>query len=295
MKGIRYVRRRFLREALAVCTLPRLSLSPGEEAETAEIRLAVRGPFPEKDLGARAELLSRLGYQGIELGSEYLSDYSSEQLLDQLSTTGISVSAIVGSIRLLDPDPAVRAAAIELDKERLDLAQQLGATGVIEVPTFGACRFDQGSDKTLEDGILVDGLRQLIPEVRRTGVKILLEPLTKRETHYMNRQQHGARIIEAVGDRGVALLSDFYHMQMEEEDISETLRDFGKYTAYVHLADGESRTEPGSLPFDYRPGFRQLKKHGYSGWLTVESGATDSPEPALKRARDYILRQWDEA
>jgi len=98
-----------------------------------------------------------------------------------------------------------------------------------------------------------------------------------------------------VGEPGFALLSDFYHMQMEEEDVSGTLARFGGHTAYVHMADGEQRTEPGSLPFDYRPGFRALKSFDYSGWLTVESGATDSPEPALARAREYILTQWNEA
>ena len=294
LAGSRYPRRRFLGQALAACTLPSLAgasrAAPGDQS----VRLAVRGPFPESDLRARAELLSRLGYQGIELGPEYL-DRTADQILEKLSGTGVSVSAIVGSIALLDPDPEVRAAAVDLDKERLELARRLGAMGVIEVPTFGPCRFDQGTDTGLEDGILVEGLEQLAPEVRRTGVKILLEPLTRKETHYMNLQGHGARIIEAVGEPGFALLSDFYHMQMEEDDIPATLARFGGHTAYVHLADGERRSEPGSLPFDYRPGFRELKKHGYSGWLTVESGATDEPEPALARAREYILAQWQEA
>ena len=182
-----------------------------------------------------------------------------------------------------------------MDRERLELARQLGAMGVIEVPTFGPCRFDQGTDPGLEDRLLVEGLGQLAPDVSRTGVRILLEPLTRKETHYMNLQGHGARIIEAVGKPGFALLSDFYHMQMEENDVSRTLERFGEHTAYVHMADGEKRTEPGSLPFDYRPGFRALKRHHYSGWLTVESGATDSPEAALARARKYVLTQWEEA
>ena len=81
----------------------------------------------------------------------------------------------------------------------------------------------------------------------------------------------------------------------EEDDIARTLQQFGGLTAYVHLADGERRTEPGSLPFDYKPGFKALKGHGYSGWLTVESGATVSPEAALSRAREYLLKQWAEA
>ena len=51
-------------------------------------------------------------------------------------------------------------------------------------------------------------------------------------------------------------------MQMEEQDIADTLARYGKYAGYVHMADGVKRTEPGSLPFDYRPGFKALEQAG---------------------------------
>ena len=111
----------------------------------------------------------------------------------------------------------------------------------------------------------------------------------------MYQQSQAASIIERVGSPGLGILSDFYHMQIEEPSIAETLGVHGRLTRYVHLADGEKRTEPGSLPFDYRPGFHALKKWGYSGWLTVESKFTDTPEAALGRALKYLQQQWAEA
>jgi sugar phosphate isomerase/epimerase len=258
----------------------------------------VRAPFPNDDLAARARLARSLGYDGIELGPEFLNR-SAGEIRAALDGTGIAVSAIVGSLALLDPDSDVRARAVELDRERLQLAQALGASGVIEVPAFGACRFPESantpSPHRQEDALLVAGLRALAPDITRTGVRLLLEPLTTRETHYMNLQAHGARVIDESRTPGVALLSDFYHMQMEERDIGETLSAHGRHTAYVHLADGTARTEPGSLPFDYRPGFRALKRTGFSGWLTMECKATDNAEAALARALAYIKRQWAEA
>ena len=65
-----------------------------------------------------------------------------------------------------------------------------------------------------------------------------------------------------------------------EAEIERTLSKVGRHTAYVHLADGAQRTEPGSVPFDYRPGFRALKAHGFCGWLTMECKATDIPSRA---------------
>lgn len=264
------------------------------QAET-QVRFAVRGPFPDKDLRRRAELLKKLGYSGIELGPEYM-DQSSASIMNDLKDSGILVTAIVGSLQLLSPDPAIRSRAVGEDRKRLRKAAEIGASAVIEVPVFGERRFTEiGSDDnpySHEDGLLVEGLQRLAETVEETGVSILLEPLTRRETYYMNRQEHGARIIDAVGIPGFRLLSDFYHMQMEEANVAETLQQLGRYTGYVHLADGPDRTEPGSLAYDYRPGFKALKAAGFSGWLTIESKASDNPEHALLRARSYVEKQW---
>ncbi len=292
-------RRAFLGAAVAGITAAAATSATEEQARPSGVRFGVRAPFNSKmTIRERALLLQKIGYDGLELGDEF-SDRSPESVLEEIKGTGIAISAVVGSIKLLDTDPAVRAQAIATDRRQLEKAKALGASGVIEVPVFGPTRFQDLSPVMnpieIENHLLVAGLHELIPDVQRTGVNILIEPLTKKETHFMNLQSHGVQIISEVGAPGFKLLSDFYHMQMEEKNIGETLMKSGRFTGYVHLADGEKRTEPGSLPFDYRPGFRSLKQWGYSGWLTVESGATDNPEAALRRALKYLKQQWAEA
>jgi D-psicose/D-tagatose/L-ribulose 3-epimerase len=262
-----------------------------EDANARGVRFGVRSPLPKASLHERALMVHRAGFDGIELGPEWL-DQPVASIQEQLAGTGAAVSAIVGSIRLLDTDPKKRAEAVEVDRRRLRMAKALGADCVIEVPVFGPNRFP---DRGVEEKLLVAGLKQIAGDVESTGITLLLEPCNHKETHFMNRQSQAADTIEAVRAPGFKILSDFYHMQIEEKDIGETLARYGKYTGYVHLADGEKRTEPGSMPFDYRPGFRSLKKWGFAGWLTVESGATDNPEAALGRALAYLKRQWNEA
>ena len=268
-------------------------------AETSVVRFGVRSPLPNQiTLRERAQLVKRLGYDGIELGPEWLNQ-SVESIQEQLAGVGIAISAIVGSIKLLDTAPQVRAQAVETDRKRLEMARALGAIGVIEVPVFGPNRFQDLSPimtpREIEEKLLVAELKELIPDVRRTDVYLMLEACNKKETHFMNLQSQGAKFIEEEGAPGFKLLSDFYHMQLEEKDIAETLRRYGKYTAYVHLADGKARAYPGSLPFDYRPGFRELKKWGFSGWLTMEFKAINDPEAELAKALPYIKKQWAEA
>ncbi len=292
------------REFLAVCGAAVGSTAwaagtPQAQTEPGSVRFGVRTPLPENlTLRERAQLVKRLGYDGIELGNEW-SDKPLEFLQDQLAGTGAAVSAVVGSIKLLDPDPLVRAHAVELDRQRLELARALGASDVIEVPVFGPNKFQDLSPlmtaREVEERLLVAELKELAPDVEHNGVNLMLEPCNRKETHFMYLQSQAAKFIEAVDAPGFKLLSDFYHMQLEERDIAATLREYGKYTVYVHLADGKARTEPGSLPFDYRPGFRALKDWGFSGWLNMECRATDNPEAALARALAYIKKQWAEA
>lgn len=274
------------------------SLAPPASASPAEVRFGVRGPLPNVSLRERALLLKRLGFDGIELGSEWL-DKPVEAIQHELDGTGVAVSAIVGSIQLLSLDAQERAKAIETDRRRLEMAKALKADCLIEVPVFGPNRFPDLSPimnaREVEERLLVAGLKQLAGDIERSGVTLLLEPCNQKETHLMFRQEHAAKFIEEVGSPGIGILSDFYHMQIEEASIPETLASFGRHTRYVHLADGEKRLEPGSLPFDYRPGFHQLKKWGYSGWLTIESKFTDTPEASLARALKYLKQQWADA
>jgi sugar phosphate isomerase/epimerase len=299
-KASKWNRRKFLAGCGAVLAGPALGASaPQVQWEPGPVRFGVRSPLPkEMTLRERAQLVKRLGYDGIELGNEW-SEKPVEFLQDQLAGIGIAVSAVVGSIKLLDTDPLVRAQAVELDRRRLELARTLGANNIIEVPVFGPNKFQDLSPlmtaREVEERLLVAELKELAPNVQQTGVNLMLEPCNRKETHFMNLQSQAAKFIEAVDAPGFKLLSDFYHMQLEERDIAATLREYGKYTVYCHLADGKARTEPGSLPFDYRSGFRALKEWGFSGWLNMECNATDSPEAALARALAYIKKQWAEA
>src|SRR5262245_7528335 len=151
-----------------------------------EVRFGVRTPLPNVGLRERAELVKKLGFDGIELGNEW-SDKPLEYLQKELDGTGVAVSAVVGSIELLNLDPVKRAQAIATDRQRLQLAKALKADCVIEVPTFGANKFPDLSPvmnaREVEQRLLEAGLKELAGDIERSGVTLLLEPCNHKETH----------------------------------------------------------------------------------------------------------------
>ncbi len=244
--------------------------------------------------------MGRLGYEGIELGGGRWFNPPVKQILADLKGPGIRVTAVSALQRLLDPDAEKRREAVQENKRRLAKARDLGAAVLVVVPVFGDKRHFTGSSDDnpylQEDKLLVQALEQLAPTAEKTGVRVVLEPLTHLETYYMNLQGHALRIVEKVGSPAVGILSDFYHMQMEEKDIPAALQACAHRTYYLHMADGKARTEPGSLPFDYRPGFAVLKKKGFRGWITLEGNASGKDVPALlAKSLVYLKRQWSEA
>ena len=80
-------------------------------AEAHGVRFGVRTPLPKVSLRERAMLVKQLGYDGIELGPEWLNQ-PVDAIQEQLDGTGAAVSAVVGSLQLLNTDPLKRAEAV---------------------------------------------------------------------------------------------------------------------------------------------------------------------------------------
>ncbi len=274
---------------LAGTILGSRTISNGLEGKAPHVRFAAM--LPKRPIRERARLAERLGYQGIELSMGCRSwELSPEFVLAELKGTAIEVSAIGGACQFQNQDAKVRAQGIEQDRKCLELAKAVGATQV------GEHYLPAGDTLQKEDWLVIDGLRQLATDVKRTGVEIVLEPLSNsKDKRSINLQSHGVRVLKAIGAPGIKLVSDFNHMQLENNDIGQSLTRWGVHTGAVHLP-GEKRFVPGGELFDYRPGFRALKGHGYSGWLTIECYFDENdPEPELARALKYVKQQWSES
>jgi sugar phosphate isomerase/epimerase len=146
----------------------------------------------------------------------------------------------------------------------------------------------------LERDLLVAQLKDVAEHASRAGARIAIEPLNRYETHFVNTLDQGAELCRRVNRPSIRIMADFFHMSIEEADISQSIRRSAPYIQYVHVADS-NRKQPGRGHLDFRPGFRALQDAGYNGFLGVECGLIGSTEDALREAASYLRKTWSEA
>lgn len=146
----------------------------------------------------------------------------------------------------------------------------------------------------------------------RAGVRLCVEPLNRYETDVLNTLAQGAALCRRTGAvvgeaAGPALLTDTYHLNIEEADPVAALRRHLRYVGHVHLSENH-RGPVGSGHVPWEAVARALADGGYAGRAVVEgfngrlpelTRATclwcppaRSPEEFAARSAEGLRRLW---
>jgi sugar phosphate isomerase/epimerase len=234
-----------------------ITATPGE-APRAPILL--RG-----DIAAAFRKAAEAGCDGVELHLRRAEDVDPAVVRRLVCEFGLGVPtlgtgmAVADGLSFADPDPEVRARAVERVLGHVRLAAAIGSA-----VTIGSLSGRLGSRP---------GALQCLSDICRAaeplGVIVLLEPLNRYECDYINTVVDGLRIMDEVGAPNLRLLADTFHMNIEETDMAASLEAAGQRLGHVHLADSNRRA-PGHGHFDFAGVFAALARIGYSGYLSLE-------------------------
>lgn len=244
-----------------------------------------------RSFAEKVDVIQSYGYEGIEINGECLKERLNE-IKDGLHNSGVSAAAICGGYKfgLLYPDPKDREQSRREIKELLALGSEIGAEGVIVVPIFhGPLVPDLSpwkSAKEIEEALLVEQLQDLAETARTYGTKLILEPLNRYETHFMNRLKQAVHICQQVNSNNVTVLADFFHMNIEEANIGKAIKEASDWLSYVHLADS-NRQLPGLGHTNFQVGFEALRESKYGGWMSLECAPPES-DKAIKQSLEFM-------
>ena len=112
--------------------------------------------------------------------------------------------------------------------------------------------------------------RRALPPLAARGVKICMEPLTPKETNFVNTCAEALELMERVDEPNFCLHQDVKAMLGAETDPLPVVIDrFKQYTGHFHVNDS-NLLGPGMGETDYVPIMEALLASGYSGWVSVE-------------------------
>ena len=230
--------------ALAASPLAALT-SCTPKKEEVELKLSFQEKTaPGEDLNERFDYMENLGIVGFEPGGRNLAARVNE-LQQALRGRNIKVSAICAGFDgfILAEDPAVKAQFDSTMREIIAAAGELGSTGVIMVPAFN--RQVPVKPHTLETrDYLCEQMYELGEYALKHNTTVILEPLNRREAHYLRQVADAAAICRDSKSAGVMCMGDFWHMQEETSDYAAFMA-AGQYLQHVHVASRGNRKMPG--------------------------------------------------
>jgi hydroxypyruvate isomerase len=188
----------------------------------------------------------------------------------------------------LDPDPVTNtgylgepdgeARFFETLRAGLALAPRLGCGKIHVMIGRRADHLERAAQRAL----IVERLRRAVDEAAPAGVTLLLEPLNRfdRPDYFLNHSAEALSIIDEVGSPWVRLQYDFYHMQLMEGNLINTMRANLDRIGHLQLADAPGRRKPGTGEINYRNVLAAVEAAGYAGIMGLEYMAPpDDPDP----------------
>jgi sugar phosphate isomerase/epimerase len=263
------------------------------------VKLACQeGMVPGKTLQEKFRNLERWGYEGMEFwGSALRTDSEKVKEIKRLAgNSKVKACTICAGYRgcLLDGQKSEREQALGDIRELLGIGRELGVVGLIMVPVFGPPRVPDlspyASHRDLEGKLLVALLSEMGDHAAKTKCTILVEPLNRYETHFLNRLEQAVAIVKKVKNPYVKIMADFFHMSIEEADVAKSIKRAGDWIQHIHLADS-NRVLPGMGHTDFAAPFQALKDIGYDKYMAMECGVPGDASVELPKSAAY-LRQW---
>ncbi len=253
---------------------------------------------PGATLTAKADLLKTWGYDAIAVFQPLAEwdDAVHAELIALEARTGVRPVEFVLTDdiygKAMSADERLREACRDMYRRAADVCAELGLVTEIEYeygPQDPMPLFDpyQQMDAGQEAGFL-EFYRGLLDRVQGSDAAVLLEPLNRYESRYLNSVADNLRLLAQVDHPNAGLLPDTFHMSIEESSIPEALRIAGDSVRHVHLGDN-NRLLPGAGSLDWDGVFQALRDIGYDGAVNLECSTTGDPHTTLP-ANASLLR-----
>lgn len=135
-----------------------------------------------------------------------------------------------------------------------------------------------------------DFIHLAVDYAREYQVCLAIEHMNRWESNTINSLKEAIILAEKVDMPEVQVMVDYYHLMMEEEELSGIYLSRGK-VIHVHLSDSD-RKRPGGGTFPFIPFIKSLKQIKYGGRISLECNFQEF-ETESKRGLEFVRDIWE--
>lgn len=230
----------------------------------------------------QCRLMAEAGYTGIEVAPFTIStdlasvpDTVFDEMKAEAERHGLQVIGLhwllakTTGLYLTSPDPTIREKTADYLKLLARVCARLGG----KVLVFGS-----PLQRSLLPAVSTEQAMSYAAEVFRAAmpvfeefqVELCMEPLTPRETDFINTCEQAVELMKMVQSPAFRLHQDVKAMLgAEPQSIPELIHQYHDVCGHFHVNDS-NLLGPGMGDTDYHPIFKALIESGYDGWVSVE-------------------------
>jgi len=238
------------------------------------------------------EAAVELGYDAIEMSVRDPSDPVVVACDQGVRTHDLKLSAIAtgqsfysDGWSLTTDDPEVRKLLDARMFRMVDLAAPWEALVVIG----GVRGVLEGSERDRQEQYhrAVESVQRYAEYASTLGVSVVVEPINRYETNYLNTIEQALDFAAEVGLPNVGILADTFHMNIEEADLACSLRMTGKRLRHTQFTDS-NRLAAGQGHIDFGELGQVLREIDYEGYLSTETLPLPDSKTSAQQAIEHF-------
>ena len=223
------------------------------------------------DLERAFSVAKELRFDGIEISVADPEEISLSKLKDLANDYQINISAIAtGGAAVRDglifssPEKSVRKAAVQRIKKHIDFASHFKA-----VVLMGLIKGWVVGDYSQSEDHLTECLKECNIYAGEKDVNIALEPINRFQEDFLHSILDCKKYLDRFRFSNVKMLIDSFHMNIEDVDMWENVRQAKDYIIHVHYSDS-NRLAPGLGHFNFIIMTEILEEIEYKGYISAE-------------------------
>lgn len=244
-----------------------------------------------KPMTGRLEKIAEMGIDAVEFTRTNRAK-NNEEVAAACRDLGLKVHNIDSGTALWGKksaliNPAERSTILE------NLKRAIAHARLFETDTLLALagtRMEELTDEEMERS-LIDGLKAMMEIVEGEGLQMIMEPLNRfdHKGFYLTKMDHAFRILDEVGSEKLKILYDIYHVQLEEGNVINKIRDNIDRIGHFHVADVPGRVQPGKGEINYPNVLGAIAETHYKGFVGLEYLVKSGDEGSIPVARNDVF------